>query len=85
LPFYQSAETILLDSFANEYTKNYIDIPLDSFLILPEEKWPYFMNLKSVFDKDVYTGGSTSSIYISYINKKYLLELEYFSANANDI
>lgn len=83
LPFYQSSETILLDSFANEYTKNYMSVPEESFKVLPEAQWSYFMQLKSVFNKEVYLVGHSSPI--SYLSDRYLLELEYFSSNAKTI
>lgn len=83
LPFYQSAETILLDSFANEYTMNYIDVPAEAIQVVPASQRPYFIGLKSIFSKDVYDRGPQP--YISYLDDKYLYELEYFSTNAKAI
>ena len=83
LPFYQTSEAIFLDSFANEYTKNYLTLPTDSFLAVPDSQKPYFINLKTIFDKDLYLAGQNTSI--SYIKVKYLMELEYFSINAKVI
>lgn len=83
LPFYQTSETILLDTFANEYTMNYIDIPAESFAALSTAQRPFFMNLKSIFSKDVHARGPQPTA--SYLQDKYLLELEYFSANAKAI
>lgn len=83
LPFYQSSEIILLDSFANEYTKNYISIPADVASVLPESQKHFFTSLKSIFSKDVIVPGT--KVDISYISDKYLLELEYYSLNNDTI
>ena len=83
LPFYQSAETILLDSFANEYTKNYLEVPTEAIITLPEDQKPFFMNLKSLFSKEIYVKGKPTNV--SYLSEDNLLELEYFSINAKSI
>jgi hypothetical protein len=52
-------------------------------MVLPENKRPYFIEMKTIFSKDVLIKGQPSNI--SYIDEKFLLELEYFSINAKDI
>lgn len=83
LPFYQANGTILLDSFANTYTKNYIKI-LDSKQIdaAPENTRALFFNLKSIFSNNVEPDFGKD---VRYINEKYLLELEYFSINGDKV
>lgn len=82
LPFYQSSETILLDSLANNYYKNYINIPREAFGSLPDINKGNIINLRSMFDSEIHIGQRDEP---RYINDKYLYELEYFSENAADI
>lgn len=83
LPFYQSAETILLDSFANEYTKNYLKIPTETMHAVPLANRSAFMNIKSIFNKQIDLPGWPSKSM--YLDSKNLLELEYLSANGDSI
>ena len=82
LPFYQSSGTILLDSLANNYYKNYINIPREAFGSLPDINKGNIINLRSMFDSEIHIGQRDEP---RYINDKYLYELEYFSENAADI
>lgn len=83
LPFYQTSENILLDSFANDYVKNYSQVPINQILNLDDNLKNKLINMKSIFE--TVSDNEPNVSKNRYLEKKFLYELEYFSANASDI
>lgn len=76
LPFYQSSDSVMLEAFANEYRKNYM---LDLMITPTTFQDTSFLNKGVVNLKSIFSNEESNETNVVYLNKKYLLELEYFS------